>query len=62
MLDGAAHAAVLFENAAEALETFAEAPVDLVISDIYMLAMNGFQFIEALRLIMPTTLTCEGAK
>jgi len=54
MLDGTGYAVVLFDNPAEALTAFAKAPVDLVISDIYMPGMNGFQFIEDLRVIMPT--------
>jgi DNA-binding NtrC family response regulator len=54
MLGDTGHAVVLFDNPAEALATFSEAAVDLVISDIYMPGMNGFQFINALRVIMPT--------
>ena len=53
MLDGAGYTVFLYENPATALVAFREAKVDLVISDIYMPGMNGFQFIEELRTILP---------
>jgi CheY-like chemotaxis protein len=53
MLDGAGYAVFLYESPVTALKAFYDAPVDLVISDIYMPGMNGFQFIEELRTILP---------
>jgi CheY-like chemotaxis protein len=53
MLDGAGYAVSLYESPVTALKAFHDAPVDLVISDIYMPGMNGFQFIEELRTILP---------
>jgi DNA-binding NtrC family response regulator len=54
MLDGTGHTVMLFSSPTEALRALADAPVDLVISDIYMPGMNGFQFIEELRVTMPS--------
>jgi CheY-like chemotaxis protein len=54
MLSGTGHYVVLFDGGAEALASFEEAPVDLVISDIFMPGMNGFQFIERLREVLPS--------
>lgn len=53
MLDDAGYTVLLFETPAEALAAFRTASIDLIISDIYMPGMNGFQFIEELRAILP---------
>lgn len=53
MLEAAGYSVLLFGNPAEALNAFRTASIDLVISDIYMPGMNGFQFIEELRAILP---------
>jgi len=53
MLESAGYSVLPFENPTEALNAFRAASIDLVISDIYMPGMNGFQFIEELRTILP---------
>lgn len=49
ILGAEGHAVVLAEDGVEALEKLDEAPVDLVIADIYMPRMDGIKFHRKLR-------------
>lgn len=53
MLEEVGHAVRSFSDPADALAAFRQAPVDLVILDIYMPGMNGFQLMEELRTVLP---------
>lgn len=49
LIEGAGHQAVLCTSAAEALRVMGERPVALVLADVAMPQMNGYQLLEAVR-------------